>query len=281
MDSKLKAVIKRQRRQWNRAATSWVQFVRSGKNYYAEYLNGPALKEAVGNVRGKRVLDIGCGEGCFSRFFASVGAEVTGVDLSEAMIKAAIEEEENRNLGIKYYVADAANLHMLSSGTFDVAYCHMALDDIADYWGAIAEASRVLKAEGRFVILMEHPCFDTRSLKGKMVGGWKTRPRKDGSVQHLYYQVEDYFQRHSYTCEWKMKRLTSSFVTTSFHRTLSDYANALAKHGFVITKLNEPRPLEEGTRLHPGMKKHHRIPFSLVIEAVKVRVKKEEDGEDK
>lgn len=274
MVTKPKVETVKQRRQWNKAAMSWVQFVRSGMNYYAEYLNGPALKEAVGNVRGKRVLDIGCGEGCFSRFFASVGADVTGVDLSEAMIEAATEEEERHHLGIKYYVADAADLHMLGSGTFDIAYCHMALDDIADYEGTISEASRVLKAGGRFVILMEHPCFDTRSLKGKMVGGWKTRPRKDGSVEHLYYRVEDYFQRHNYTVEWNMKRLTSSFVTTSFHRTLSDYVNALTKNGFVITKLNEPKPLEEGAKVYPGIGKHHRIPFSLVIDATKVRKKR-------
>jgi len=277
MVNKPKVETVKQRRQWNKAAKSWVQFVRNGKNYYAEYLNGPALKEAVGNVKGKKVLDIGCGEGYFSRFFASKGAEVTGVDLSKSMIKEAIEEEGNRSLRIKYFVANAADLRMLGSGTYDVAYCHMSLDDIADYEGAIAEASRVLKAGGRFVILMEHPCFDTRSLKGKMVGGWKTRLRQDGSEEHLYYRVEDYFQRHSYICEWKMKRLASSFVTTSFHRTLSDYSNALAKNGFVITKLNEPKPLK-GTSVHPGMKKHQRIPFSLVIVATKVNINKKGGG---
>jgi len=81
------------RQQWNEAARSWVEFVRSGKNYYSEYLNGPALKRMIGSVRGKRVLDIGCGEGCFSRVFAKEDAEVTGIDISEAMIEAVVEEE--------------------------------------------------------------------------------------------------------------------------------------------------------------------------------------------
>lgn len=66
------------KRQWDEAARIWVDFVRRGKNYYSEYLNGPALKRTLRDVKGKRVLDIGCGEGCFSRFFAKAGAEVTG-----------------------------------------------------------------------------------------------------------------------------------------------------------------------------------------------------------
>jgi len=268
--SRFRADVIKQRKQWNDAAKTWVDFVRSGKNYYAEYLNGPALKRMVGSVEGKRVLDIGCGEGCFSRFFAKAGAEVIGIDLSERLIEAAMEEEGRHRLGVKYYVADAANLNMLDSEVFDIVYCHMALDDIADYEGAIAEVSRVLKMGGRFIVVMEHPCFSTRSLDGKIIGGWETCLREDGSKEHLYYRIEDYFRRHSYTCEWKHDRLASSFVTTGFHRTLSDYVNALAKHGLVITRLDEPNPLEKGVRVHPPMRKHYRVPQSLIIEAAKM-----------
>ena len=259
------------RKQWNEAAESWVEFVRSGKNYYSEYLNGPALKRVIGNVEGKRVLDMGCSEGYFSRFFASVGAEVTGIDISEGLIKAAVEEEERNPLGIKYFAADAANLNILETESFDVAFCYMALLDIRNYEGAISEASRVLKTGGRFVVLMEHPCFTQfRVLDGKVVGGWETRLREDGSKEYLYYWIYDYFRRHSYTVEWKHDRLPSSFVTTGFHRTLSDYVNAMIKHGLVVTGLDEPQPMEEGVRVHPPMKKHYRIPHAIAIEATKI-----------
>ena len=129
------------RKLWNEGAGSWVEFVWSGRNYYSEYLNGPALKRMIGKVAGKKVLDVGCGEGCFSRFFAKAGAQVTGVDLSDALIKAAEEEEERHALGVKYFVADAADLNMLKSESFDVAFCYMALMGIRDYEGAISEAS--------------------------------------------------------------------------------------------------------------------------------------------
>jgi len=35
------------KQQWNEAARSWTEFIRSGKNYYSEYLNGPALQQAI------------------------------------------------------------------------------------------------------------------------------------------------------------------------------------------------------------------------------------------
>jgi SAM-dependent methyltransferase len=163
---------------------------------------------------------------------------------------------------------------MLDSGSFDITYCYMAMGDIADYEVAIAEASRVLKTGGRFVVVMEHPCFMVRSIDGRRIAIWETRLLEDGSKEYLYYRVEDYFKRHSFAVEWKHDRLPSSFVTTGFHRTLSDYVNALVKHGLSIQRLDEPKPMEEGVRVHPPMRKHYRVPHSIVIEAIKTGLDK-------
>jgi SAM-dependent methyltransferase len=113
-----------QKEQWDKAAKSWVEFVRSGKNYYAEYLSGPALKRMVGNVKGKRVLDIGCGEGYFLRFFAKAGAKVIGIDLSESLIKAAMEEEDFVALLtlMDNLIRDRKWLQQLFNYTFKVEY---------------------------------------------------------------------------------------------------------------------------------------------------------------
>jgi len=224
----------------------------------------------MGNVKGKKVLDLACGEGRFARFFASARAEVTGIDISEDLIKAALEEENRHPLGIEYLVSDAANLDMFDSESFDVAYCYMALMDIRDYEGTISEAARVLRKGGRFIVIIIHPCFNfLRVLDGKMVSGWDKHIHENGTKEFLRYWLSDYFRRHSYTFEWKHDRLPSSFVTTGFHRTLSDYINAIADHGLIATRLLEPQPLTKGIELHPAMKKHQMVPFSLGIEATK------------
>ena len=259
------------RKQWNQAAESFSAFVRAGKNYYADYMNGPALKRMIGSVKRKKMLDIGCGEGCFSRFFAEAGAKVTGIDISDRLIEKAIEKEKSDPLGVEYVVADAANLSMLKSESFDIVFSHMALMDIADYEGTIAEASRVLKPGGKFAAVIEHPCFEAyRVLNGRAVSGWKKKTRKNQSEEHVYFWVKDYTTKHSYSCEWKHDRLPSSFVTTGFHRTLSDYVNAMTKNRLAITKLDEPQPSEQGVKLNPHMKKHYRIPQSIAIEAKKI-----------
>lgn len=260
------------KRQWDVASEIFVEFVRSGKNYYSEFLNYPALERMVGDVKGKRVLDLGCGEGSTSRLLARAGADVTGIDISEGLIEAALDEEDRNPLGIRYIASDAADLPMLESGTFDLAVCYMAMMDIRDYDKAISEASRLLKDGGRFVIVMEHPCFTaSRILDGKAVSGWETRVLEDGSKEYLRYWVEDYLKRHSYTFEWRHDRLSGSFETTGFHRTLSDYVKALSRNGFVITDLDEPQPVEGGVRAHPPMKKHYRVPQSIAIGAIKFR----------
>jgi SAM-dependent methyltransferase len=206
----------------------------------------------------------------FLQVFAETGAVVAGVDISDGLIRAALEEEKRHPLGIKYFVADAANLSMIESESFDVAFCYMALMDIRDYEGAISEVSRVLKTQGRFVVLIEHPCFTRyRVLDGKAVCDWGKRICEDGSEEYVYYWISDYFRNHSYICEWKHDRLPSSFVTTGFHRTLSDYVNAMTRCGLVVTRFDEPLPMEEGVRVHPPMKKHYRIPHLIAIEATK------------
>jgi hypothetical protein len=86
----------------------------------------------------------------------------------------------------------------------------------------------------------------------------------------VYFWIKDYNTRHSYTWEWKHDRLPSSFITTGFHRTLSDYVNAMTKNKLAITKFDEPQPLEQGVRLDPHMKKHHRIPHTIAVGAVKL-----------
>lgn len=82
--------------------------------------------------------------------------------------------------------------------------------------------------------------------------------------------VERYFRTMQYTIEWSMKRLTKPFKTTSFHRTLTEYFDALYRAKLVVTRLVEPRPTRKMLQKYPGLQDVLEIPQSSVIESVKM-----------
>lgn len=263
---------KKIQREWDEASMSWADFVRTGKDHYREAMNGPATFRMVGDVRGKHVLDLSCGEGYNARILAGKGARVVGVDFSQEMIRLAEQKEKKDKLGIRYYVSDAADLKELDSGRFDVVTCFMALMDIERYEDAISQVARVLKKNGRFVFSITHPCFEWgETANGETLAEWKyvedTGNTLDKKASHL--EIRKYFGVVRCDVSWNMQRLVKPFRTTSFHRTLSDYFKALHKGGFVVTRLDEPKPTSKGMSEHPCLRKHILIPHALVIEAIK------------
>ena len=76
---------------------------------FREYLERYTLLQLLGEVRGKTVLDMACGEGFYTRLLRRAGAsEVTGGDISAEMIRLAQDQERRQPLGCKYLQADAA-----------------------------------------------------------------------------------------------------------------------------------------------------------------------------
>lgn len=258
--------------EWDDAAVSWKEFVRDEKDYYREYMNNPATFRLIGNVKGQFVLDLACGEGYNSRILAKKDARVVGVDFSEKMIELAKQKEMKEKSGISYYISDATDLNEFSTDSFDMVTCFMSLMDIEEYEKAISEVSRVLKTNGRFIFSITHPCFEWgATTEGETIAEWK-REKNTSDLREekaLNLEIKRYFG--IFRCEvlWTMKRLGNSFQTTSFHRTLTDYFQAMYKNGLLITRLVEPKPTVTGVLKDPSLGKHTRIPHAIVIEAIK------------
>lgn len=259
--------------QWDAGVESWVDFVREGKDFYREEMNGPAFFSLVGNVKGKRVLDLACGEGSNTRILARKGARVVGVDFSRKMIDFAKQMEKKDKLGIDYHVSDAANLKEFSSNQFDVITCSMALMDIKNYEDAIREVARVMKKNGRFIFSITHPCFEWGLVtpNGQHIGDWKYKEgtKNSPSRRDLHYEIKKYFGKVKCESSWDMERLIRPFKTTSFHRALTDYSKALYENGLLVRRLIEPKPTAKGALKYPQLRKHRKIPQSIVIEAIK------------
>ncbi len=259
-------------KEWDDASESWADFVREEKDHYRMEMNNPAILRMIGNVEGKHVLDLCCGEGYNARILAKKGAKIVGVDFSGKMVQLARQREKKERLGITYCVSDAAHLGKFKSERFDVVMCTMALMDIERCEKAISEVARVLKKKGRFVFSITHPCFDFDGKIGdESIAEWKYEEGTDNTQEKkaLYLEVKNYFGVSKFQVSWDMKRLTKPFKTTSFHRTLTDYFRTLHENGFLVSRLVEPKPTSRGAAKYPSLRKHLKIPHSIIIEAIK------------
>jgi ubiquinone/menaquinone biosynthesis C-methylase UbiE len=195
------------------------------------------------------------------------------VDFSEKLIELAKQMENEKMLGIDYYVCDAADLREFSGDYFDGATCFMALMDIEGYEAAIHEVARVMKKEGRFIFLITHPCFEwgDTMANGQIIGDWKYEAGTENTPERkaLHLEIKRYFGIVRLKTSWMMKRLVNPFKTTAFHRTLTDYFQALYENGLLVQRLVEPRPTASGALKYPQLRKHLKIPQSIIIEAVK------------
>jgi 2-polyprenyl-3-methyl-5-hydroxy-6-metoxy-1,4-benzoquinol methylase len=100
-------------RSWNQIAEEWVSH--ADANDYRNVFLIPHTFALLGDVAGKRVLDVGCGEGGYSRVLASKGADVTGIDGSERLIEIAERRAEKENLSIDFQIMNANSLSQITT----------------------------------------------------------------------------------------------------------------------------------------------------------------------
>ncbi len=253
-------------RLWNDNAEAWTKLARAGYDIYRDYLNTPAFLEMLPLVAGLSGLDIGCGEGYNTRLVARRGARMTAIDIAEKFTELAREAEAREPLGIHYQVASAVNLPFANE-SFDFATAFMSMMDIPENDKALAEAFRVLKPGGFLQFSICHPCFDTPHL----------RNLRDASGRTYAKEVGDYFHRlNGEIVEWlfgaapaEVRVGLPKFKVARFTHTLSDWINLLIDTGFLLERLNEPRPSDETVRKCSALQDAQVVAYFLHIRARK------------
>jgi SAM-dependent methyltransferase len=256
------------RRYWNGNADAWTKLARAGYDTYRDYLNTPAFFEMLPDVDGLLGLDIGCGEGHNTRLLAKRGARVIALDISEVFVQHARRLEEQEPLGIDYHVASAVELPFADS-TFDFATGIMSFMDIPETGCVLAEAFRTLKPDGFLQFSITHPCYDTphrRNLRGE-----------NGLTYAI--EVRDYFRNlQGDVMEWlfgaappEAREGLPKFKVPRFTRTLSQWLNLMIEEGFVVERVEEPRPSDEIVRERPDIQDAQVVAYFLHMRARKPR----------
>lgn len=107
------------------------------------------IMEILGDVRGKRVLDLGCGLGEAAVFFATRGADVTASDVSPGMLELVGRVAAHHQVSVTVHCAPAEDTR-LPGDSFDIVYAANVLHHIDTATG-LDEIRRVLKPGGTFV----------------------------------------------------------------------------------------------------------------------------------
>lgn len=180
-----------------------------------KHLLNPAIFAMLGDLTGARVLDAGCGQGYFSRLMAERGADVVGVEPAEPMVEYAIQKEQERRQGVRYYRQDLSRLEV-DVGLFDAVVANMVFLAIADWRPAMANCVGALRPGGLFVFSLEHPCWV-----------------KDGVES---WQAKECLELREYLHEYE----TREGLGPNFHRPVSTYINAVISLGCDIREIAEP-----------------------------------------
>lgn len=158
--------------------------------------------KVLGDIQGRSILDVACGDGLYSRFFRQRGASrVVGVDISTESIEAAKEREAKEQLGIEYHTYDAAELPVLAA--FDIVNASYLLhyassEDVMRRMCRSMFAN--LRRGGRLVTIAVNPDFDPRGPNATKYGlSMRIKePLSEGDPISADIHVEPMFSIHFY-----------------------------------------------------------------------------------
>ena len=203
----------------------------------------PAILAMAGDVRHKRVLDVGCASGALSQMFVERGASVVGIDLNGTLIERARARLGDR---AEFHVADISQRLPFDDGSFDVVAASLVLHYLADWGPPLREFSRVLRPGGAFVMSTHHPTHDIQ----------------------IADPPASYFDTVLLTDTWRMAG--RDFQVRFYHRPISAIVDSLAGAGFLIERIPEPIPDREAFAANPAFyERISKVPWFLFIRALK------------
>ena len=175
----------------------------------------------LGDVRGLRVLEVGCGAAQCTRWLAARGASAVGSDLSGGMLREARALDRLAGVRSQLLQCDARRLPLADGCVDVVCSAYGALPFVADAGEVLAEAARVLVPGGLLAFSTAHP------LRWAL----PDLPGPEGLlVRHSYFDRTPYVEAEE----------DGTVRYVEHHRTLGDWVRALVAAGFVLLDLVEP-----------------------------------------
>lgn len=223
--------------QWDEAAERYAY--EQERSAFAEG-NKRIVMERFRELKGKSLLDLGCGYGWYTAYFRAIGAKAIGCDGSGKMIELAKSKYPNGT----FDRVDLLDQLPYADQSFDVVFCNQVLMDLDPIFGVVGEVGRVLRPKGIFYMSIVHPAF------------FDSRWEEDGLGFCRTKTMERYLSHYS---------LENSFWgrTKQYHRTVGYYINTIIDAGFRLLHMEEPQAYD-------GVRKTKEFPLFLFLEFEKM-----------
>lgn len=254
---------------WGKVADWYHETVEDRASYQRDLIM-PNLMRLMDVKPGQKILDLGCGEGLFTRRFAKAGAEVAAIDISKELVeiakREAASEGEHYKFQPRFFVSDAATIPVVADATQDVVVINLALQNMEQVAAVFKECSRVLKSGGKLFIVLNHPAF--RGIKSS---DWSwAAPSTTSPVQ--YRRVWRYMSESREKIQMSPGENPSE-QTISFNRPLQFYFKLLGKVGLAVVNMEEwvsHKKSLPGPRAEAENRSRNEIPLFMTLEVVKL-----------
>lgn len=180
-----------------------------------------------GDVKGKRLLDVGCGAGENAIAFSGQHAHVIAIDSSPGQLALARKLADAAETRVEWHESDAADLAFLRADSIDVAFAANVIGEIEDIDRLFRQVHRVLRPGARFVFSHDHPMALAVGREGAQPG---SLPLGALEVRRSYFDSEP------------VELLRDDEKVRIYPRTIADIFAALHRAGYRVDVLLEPEP---------------------------------------
>lgn len=224
---------------WSSSAQAWIKSMAEQGDWTRRNVLDLPMQALCAPRHGETWLDLGCGEGRFSRWLGSQGVRAVGLDPVTSLLVHAQELSDD------HYVVGNGEVLPFRSNSFDGVVSYLSLIDIPDFRASIAECVRVLKPNGRLIV-------------GNLNSFATTIPHprvRDEQGRMLFMAVDLYMEERAEWVEWADIRVKN------WHRPLSAYMKSFLANGLILEAYDEPEADPEA----PGADDYRRAPWGLVM----------------
>ncbi|SRR6266851_4772112 len=216
--------------------------------HYGPDIATEADLKLLGDLRGKRVLELGCGGGQCSIAFAKQGATAIGIDFSVEQLAFARRLVDREGVRVELRHGDLADLAFLRADSIDAVFSAYAFGYVEDLGRVFRQVHRVLKVGTPLVFSVPHPAYD-------MID--------DDHPDEPMLVRRSYFDKSPIDYEW------NGIPFTDYHHSISELYRGLVRSSYRVDAILEPEPRPGGPRSPDWRETFRYVPRTLVIRARK------------